>query len=103
MRATANLKRAPLFSGFLLAGALAALSAGAAKYFYGNGYLQWFGDAEAHLNNARRLTDSTTPGYDQLGSVWLPVPHLATAPFARVDAWWHSGIAATFPAAFCFV
>ena len=24
-------------------------------------------------------------------------------PFTRVDAWWHSGIAAAFPAAFCFV
>lgn len=44
-----------------------------------------------------------TPGYDQLGSVWLPVPHLATAPFAGVDAWWRSGIAAAIPAAFCFV
>jgi hypothetical protein len=103
MRATANSKRAPLFSGILLACALIALSAAAVQYFAAHGYLQWFGDAEAHLNNARRLHDSTSPGYDQLGTPWLPVPHLATALFTPNDAWWRSGIAAAFPAAFCFV
>jgi hypothetical protein len=83
--------------------ALIASSAGAVRYFFVRGYLQWFGDAEAHLNNARRLHDSLSPGYDQLGTPWLPVPHLAVAPFTRVDAWWHSGIAAAFPSAMCFV
>lgn len=103
MRVIVNLKRAPLFSGLLLLVALAALSAGAVDYFFGHGYLQWFGDAEAHLNNARRLVDGANAGYDQLGTVWLPVPHVAVAPFARVDAWWHSGIAAAVPSALCFV
>jgi hypothetical protein len=49
------------------------------------------------------LTDSTTPGYDQLGSVWLPVPHVATMPFAAHDAWWQTGIAAAFPSSCFFV
>jgi hypothetical protein len=31
------------------------------------------------------------------------VPHVATALFTHNDAWWRSGIAAAFPAAFCFV
>jgi hypothetical protein len=31
------------------------------------------------------------------------VLHVATLPFARVDAWWRSGIAGAFPAAFFFV
>src|SRR3954463_10058492 len=87
----------------VVACALAALSAAAVWYFFSHGYLQWYGDAEAHLNNARRLFDSLTPGYDQIGTPWLPVPHLAIMPFTRVDAWWHSGIAAAFPAALCFV
>jgi hypothetical protein len=99
-------KPAPRSSAYaiaIVACALALLSAGAVSYFFRHGYLQWYGDAEAHLNNARRLWDSLTPGYDQLGTPWLPVPHLAIMPFTRVDAWWHTGLAAAFPSAFCFV
>jgi hypothetical protein len=83
--------------------ALALLSAAAVWYFFCHAYLLWYGDAEAHLNSARRLVDCATTAYGQLGTVWLPLPHLATAPFAAVDAWWQSGIAAAFPSAFCFV
>src|SRR5205085_5874412 len=83
----------------LAACSLTVLSAIAVWYFFRHGFLQWYGDAEAHLNNARRLYDSLTPGYDQLGTPWLPLPHLAILPFTRVDGWWHSRIAAAFPAA----
>ena len=86
-----------------LGGALALLSAGAVWYFFSHGYLLWYGDAEAHLNSARRLVDCATSAYGQIGTVWLPLPHVATAPFAAVDAWWQSGIAAAFPSAFCYV
>ncbi len=80
---------------------IAAVSALAVWYFFSNGWLQWYGDAEAHLNIARNLIDNRTPGYDQLGTVWLPLPHVLTMPFAQVDAWWRNGIAASFaPAAF---
>jgi hypothetical protein len=83
--------------------ALAALSASAAWYVFSRGYTLWYGDAEAHLNTARRILDSLTPGYDQLGTPWLPLPHLLTAPFAHVDAWWRSGIAAAPAAAISFL
>ncbi len=73
---------------------LAAISAAAVRYCFTRGYLLWYGDAEAHLNNARRLFDSATPGYDQLGTPWLPLPHLLMAPFAAADSWWRSGFAA---------
>ena len=33
-------------------------------------------DARAHLVVARRVIDSLTPGWRQLGAVWLPLPHL---------------------------
>ena len=33
-------------------------------------------DARAHLVVARRIADSLTPGWRQLGAVWLPLPHL---------------------------
>jgi hypothetical protein len=82
---------------------LSILSVLAVHYHYSHGYLLLYGDAEAHLNTARRILDSATPGYDQLGTPWLPLPHLLLIPFTRVDAWWRSGIAAAPPAAFCFI
>jgi len=33
-------------------------------------------DARAHLLVARRILDSLTPGWRQIGAVWLPLPHL---------------------------
>lgn len=52
-----------------------------------------FWDAQAHLDIARRVVDSVTPGLQMLGTVWLPVPHLLMLPFTLVDAWWWSGVA----------
>lgn len=52
-----------------------------------------FWDAQAHLDIARRVVDSTTPGLQMLGTVWLPVPHLLYLPFTLVDPWWWSGLA----------
>jgi hypothetical protein len=52
-----------------------------------------FWDAQAHLDIARRVFDSTTPGLQMLGTVWLPVPHLLLVPFTMVDRWWWDGTA----------
>ncbi|MEI2720792.1 MAG: phospholipid carrier-dependent glycosyltransferase [Gemmatimonadales bacterium] len=52
-----------------------------------------FWDAQAHLDIARRVVDSVTPGLQMLGTVWLPVPHLLLLPFTLVDAWWWNGLA----------
>ena len=62
-----------------------------------------YGDAEAHIHIARRLFDSHRPGITQLGSVWLPLPHLLLAPFLLVVSWWRSGFAAVIPAAACYL
>jgi hypothetical protein len=83
--------------------ALAAWSAAAVWFFYSRGWLLYYGDAEAHLNIARRIFDSQTPGYDQIGTAWLPLPHLLMLPFVRSDEWWRSGIAGSISAAACFV
>src|ERR1035441_6979889 len=72
---------------------LAAASAGAVWFFSSRGWLLYYGDAEAHLNIARRILDSQTPGYDQIGTAWLPLPHLLMLPFVRYDEWWRSGLA----------
>jgi hypothetical protein len=102
-------KRAPAgegaypFGPVLLTGLLALLvSVGAIWFFYRDGSLMNFGDAEAHLNIARRVLDSRTPGYDQLGTTWLPLPHILMVPFARVNRLWQTGLAGSIPASICF-
>lgn len=42
-------------------------------------------DARAHLVVARRIVDSLTPGWRQIGAVWLPLPHLLNLLPAQVD------------------
>ena len=83
---------------------VAALIAGAAAWFvYAHGYTLYYGDAEAHLNIARRILDSRTPGPEQIGTVWLPLPHLAMLPFAMNDTLWRTGLAGTIVGGVAFV
>jgi len=82
---------------------LALLSATAAAVCYSQGWTLYYGDAQAHLDNARRIIDSRTPGYYQLGTVWLPVPHLLMLPLVWNLRLWQTGLAGTIPAALCFV
>jgi hypothetical protein len=62
-----------------------------------------YGDAEAHIHIARRLFDSHRPGITELGSVWLPLPHLLLVPFLLVDSWWRSGFGPAIPSALCYI
>ena len=59
--------------------------AAAVAWFYRTGAILYYGDAEAHLNIARRIVDSRTPGWCQLGTTWLPLPHLLMIPLVRHD------------------
>jgi hypothetical protein len=45
------------------------------------------------MEGARRIFDSMTPGYEEIGSVWLPLYHLVCAPLATNDFLWRSGLA----------
>ena len=83
--------------------ALAGWSIAAAAFFYLRGYTLYYGDAEAHLNIARQMVDSRTPGGDQMGVIWLPLPHVLMAPFAARDGLWKSGLAGVIPSAICFI
>ncbi len=56
-----------------------------------------YGDAVAHINIARRVLDSRTPGLLQLGTVWLPLPHIFMIPFLYFDAAWRTGIGGALP------
>jgi hypothetical protein len=82
---------------------VALASAAAIAFFYSHGWLLYYGDAEAHLNIARRIVDSQTPGYDQLGTPWLPVPHLLMLPFVIRDTLWRNGLAGAIPSGICLV
>ena len=89
----------PAASVALCALACAVTMACAAWYFYRTGATLYYGDAEAHLNIARRIIDSRTPGLSQLGTTWLPLPHLLMLPFVRHDELWTTGLAGAIPAA----
>jgi hypothetical protein len=80
---------------------LVLLAAGltSSLWCWSRGYTLLDGDAEAHLNIARRLLDSRTPGPEQLGTGWLPLPHILLVPFTLRDSWWRSGIAGAVPSA----
>jgi hypothetical protein len=77
----------------LVAWAALALALVALAYCVRHGTLLLYGDAVAHLHIARRVFDSITPGFRQLGSVWLPLPHILLLPFVSNMAWWRSGLA----------
>src|ERR1700752_2188609 len=56
-----------------------------------------YGDAIAHINIARRVFDSKTPGLLQLGTGWLPLPHLLMIPFLISDEMWQRGVGGSIP------
>lgn len=69
------------------------LSIATITFCYINDYIVRYGDSESHLNIAKRVVDSITPGFAQLGGIWLPLPHLLMAPFIWSDFMWRSGLA----------
>ena len=81
----------------------ALLSVLAFAYCFPRDMLLLYGDAVAHLHIARRILDSLNPGIRQIGSVWLPFPHLLMLPFAARMAWWQDGIAGAIPSMACYV
>ena len=88
----------------IFAGMVAALvSLLAFAYCYPRDMLLLYGDAVAHLHIARRILDSLNPGIRQIGSVWLPFPHLLMMPFAARMAWWQNGIAGAIPSMASYV
>jgi dolichyl-phosphate-mannose-protein mannosyltransferase len=60
-------------------------------------------DAIAHVNKARGLFDNFEAGLRNLGSVWLPLPHLLMAPLAAIDSLWRSGAAGSLLSVVSFV
>ncbi|HEY0758928.1 MAG TPA: glycosyltransferase family 39 protein [Acidisarcina sp.] len=89
--------------GWTVAAAASLLSAVSLLYCAHRHLLLLYGDAVAHLHIARRVVDSLNPGYHQLGSVWLPLPHILLLPFVLRMDWWQSAVPAAVPSMLCYV
>ena len=98
-----QIARPSLRERLLVLCAVMIASACAVAWSWKNKAFLLYGDAEAHIHIARRLFDSHRPGITQLGSVWLPLPHLLLVPFVAVDSWWRNGFAAVLPSATCYL
>ncbi|MGE5618822.1 MAG: hypothetical protein ACM3US_06140 [Sphingomonadaceae bacterium] len=79
------------------------VAATAQLWFYQNDLTLAYSDAISHLNIARRVLDSRTPGLAQFGTVWLPVPHILMQPFIQIDFLWHTGLAGSIVGFFSFL
>ena len=86
----------------VLIGAVAA-SGTAIAWSWTHGALLNYGDAVAHLHIARRVFDCHQPRLSQLGSVWLPLPHILLLPFVQVYSWWANGVAGIVPSALAYI
>ncbi|MFN2446235.1 MAG: hypothetical protein ABR606_11740 [Vicinamibacterales bacterium] len=78
----------------LLAVLAGGLGLAAAWHYRASGLALSHYDAKAHLVVARRVFDSITPGWEQVGAVWLPLPHLLNTLPAQVDVLYRTGAAA---------
>ena len=72
-------------------------------FYFQRGDVLLYGDAVAHLNIARRVFDSKTPGLLQLGTVWLPLPHVLMIPFLISDEMWRRGVGGSIPSMVAYV
>ena len=79
----------------LIVAAVSALGgAAAAVHYHRLGLTLAHYDARAHLVVARRVFDSLTPGWQQVGAVWLPLPHLLNALPVQIDWMYRTGFSA---------
>jgi hypothetical protein len=82
---------------------VAIVAAGAAWIvWYEAGLVLSHYDAKAHLVVARRVFDSLTPGWQQLGAVWLPLPHLINLLPTQIDLLYRTGAFASAVSIACF-
>src|ERR1051325_10154153 len=91
-----NLRLEPLLA------VAACVTAGAGWAIYSrHGLILSHYDAKAHLVVARRVFDNITPGWQQFGAVWLPLPHLINALPAQIDFFYRTGLFASLVSIVC--
>ena len=85
----------------LLAGAAALTGVAAWVVFFRAGLVLSHYDAKAHLVVARRVIDNLTPGWQQIGAVWLPLPHLIELLPTQIDLFYRTGAFASLVSIAC--
>jgi hypothetical protein len=56
--------------------------------------LIYYGDSVSHLVRSREFVDAISPGlFEQLGTAWLPLPHLLLLPFTLLEPLFRTGFA----------
>jgi hypothetical protein len=104
MTASTNFADSRIFKAIAFACAIliaGAVATAAARWTFAHGYVLYYGDAESHFDIARRIVDSRTPGPEQIGTGWLPLPHVLLIPFVMHGNWWQTGFGGTVPSATC--
>ncbi len=62
-------------------------------HYLSDGSALAYNDARSHLDISRRVVEGLKPGFAQIGSVWLPLPHVLMIPTIWNDFMWHTGLA----------
>ncbi len=101
--ATAAAAAALEHSAHRIAGIPALVSMFSFLYYFRHNDILLYGDAVAHINIARRVFDSLTPGLLQLGTVWLPLPHLLMIPFLLPNSLWQNGTGGSIPSMIAYI
>jgi hypothetical protein len=101
LAADARRDRDPL--PFILGAAAALLGFIAAWTYHLRGLTLSHYDARAHLVVARRILDSITPGWRQIGAVWLPLPHVLNMLPVQNDFLYRTGAFAVTISVLAFV
>src|SRR3981081_4184039 len=72
-------------------------------FYFRRGDVFLEGSPIAPINLARRVFDSKPPGLLQLGTVWLPLPHLLMVPFLLAKEMWQRGVGGSIPSMAAYV
>src|SRR5476649_2839198 len=72
-------------------------------FYYANKLGLNYNDARSHLDIGRRVVEGLKPGLAQLGSVWLPLPHILMIPTIWNDFLWHTGLSGALQSMISFI
>jgi hypothetical protein len=90
-------------SAKLVAAAALSLACFSVVYYFYHGDVLAYGDAESHINIAKRVVSGMTNGFGQLGGVWLPLQHILMAPFVVNNYLWRTGLGGAIVSALAYV
>lgn len=82
---------------------LTLISIASFLHYHESGLSLAYNDARSRLDIGRRVVEGLKPGLAQLGSVWLPLPHILMIPTVWNDFMWHSGLSGAIQSMASFV